>query len=296
MMIRHFQPGRIFAGPASIAVTESLGQPGRRYFARATGRAFDFKAADQVTEITLYDEIGYWGVTAKQFRDQLAAVKTPTIALKLNSPGGDVFDGIAMYNDLLAHPARVEIEVTGLAASAASLIAMAADRLTLAENAFLMIHNAWTIALGDRREMAATAGVLEKIDGALADTYAARSGQARAEIVRLMDDETWFDADEAVELGLADEIGGKAEVKASFDLSIFAKAPPALRAAASAAVPTERDCEQSLRDAGVSRRDAKAILARGLQAVLQRDAGSDDAELIAGLSQLRDTIAKGIAR
>lgn len=168
------------------------------------------------------------------FRDALARIDASTIVVNINSPGGDVFDGIAIYNDLLAHKAEVVIRVTGLAASAASLVAMAGDEITIAENAFFMIHNAWTFAIGDSREMTAQAKILKQVDGSLAETYAARTGQDVGDIRSLMDDETWLNGDDAVEQGFADKIisadePAGADARASFGLAAFKNVPRALK-------------------------------------------------------------------
>jgi ATP-dependent Clp protease protease subunit len=171
-------------------------------------------------------------VTAKQFRQTLDGVKSSKIVLNINSPGGDVFDGIAIYNDLLAHKASVVVRVTGLAASAASIIAMAGDEVHIAENAFFMIHNAWSVAVGDSRAMTKRANLLKKIDAELVETYAARTGGDTDEIRTQMDDETWLNADEAVEQGFADSTFAadeKADAKASFDLAPFRNVPKALK-------------------------------------------------------------------
>lgn len=210
--------------------------------AKALGPSFSDKKIDakceifarrkDETEINLYGEVGFWGVTAKDFRAALEQVDTPRLILNLNSPGGDVFDGIAIYNDLLAHKADVVVRVTGVAASVASVIAMAGDTIEIAENAFFMIHNAWSVAVGDTRVMASRAKLLSKIDGELAETYAARTGGDLAEIKSQMDDETWLTADEAVEQGFADETISTdegAEARAAFDLTNFKNVPRALK-------------------------------------------------------------------
>ncbi|MFH1806836.1 MAG: head maturation protease, ClpP-related [Pseudomonadota bacterium] len=291
---------RVFNGPSPIAVPDGLKQASARpFFNRASGRAFDVQNAGDVTEIDLYDEIGFWGVSAKDFRSQLRNVTGGTIRLRINSPGGDVFDGIAMFNDLVAHKARVEVEVTGFAASAASLIAMAGDQITIADNAFFMIHNAWTLAIGDRNAISDVADVLGQIDGALADTYAARTGMDRSEIVEMMDDETWLSAADARENGFADVIGKADEAKASFDLSCFAKVPDGLRSfKAQSVAPTVRDTERALRDAGHSRAQAKSMAARVINVDSQRDAGddADHSEFWAELSAFTDTIERSITR
>lgn len=269
--------------------------------------------------VYLYDEIGFWGVTAAEFVQQLAALDVDTIHLRLNSPGGDVFDGITMYNALLQHPAQIMVHVDGLAASIASVIALAGDEVIMAENAFLMIHQAWTIALGNADELRTTAGLLDKIDAMITATYVKQSSAPRDQVVAWMADETWFDAQEAVDAGFATEIAGTDEAAdddgdeeeavaaalRAFDLSVFAHTPEpltrlaaAVKPAAAAApktAPTIRDLERTLRDAGLSRSEAKAFAALGSKALgPQRDAGADTVcdpddstvELHVGLQQL----------
>ena len=265
--------------PAAIAAPDCLRPAADRpYFANAQGRRFDVRAEGDVTEIELYDEIGFWGVTAKDFRSRLPA--SGDVRVIINSPGGDVFDGIAMFNDLRAVDGNVEVLVTGLAASAASIVAMAGDRLTMAESSFLMIHNAWTIMIGDRNEFRAVADVLEQIDTALARVYAERSGLERAAVTAMMDAETWMDGAAAVEAGFADEIVEREAPEARFDLSGFKNVPKTLRSrveTATAGNPTKRDMEHALmHDAGLSRSKARAVLRSGAKAVeATQDAGGD---------------------
>jgi ATP-dependent Clp endopeptidase proteolytic subunit ClpP len=170
---------------------------------------FEAAAAGDCTDVYLYDEIGYWGVTAKDFQAQLSGVKTKNIVMHINSPGGDVFDGIAIYSALKAHPAHVTAIVDGLAASAASFIALAADKVCMAENAFLMIHNAWGMAVGNKADMNDMSSTLGKLDNQLASIYAAKCGKSVADCAALMDgdvDGTWFTASEAKDAGLIDAI------------------------------------------------------------------------------------------
>jgi len=185
----------------------------------------------KVGEIDIYSEIGFWGVTASSFKAALKEVgAVDSLVVNINSPGGDVFDGIAIYNDLVTHQADVTVRVTGLAASAASLIAMAGDRIEMGDSSFLMIHNAWTYAAGDHRAMADVARVLEKINLKLSATYAKRSGQDETEIRDMMDAETWLDSGDAIELGLADAVFDDGEAaNAAIDLSQFRNAPAALK-------------------------------------------------------------------
>lgn len=257
-----------------------------RFFARSIGTQFAAKVDETGTTIDLYDEIGYWGVTAKGFRSQLKEAKGD-IKLRINSPGGDVFDGIAIYNDLIAYDGgKVNVEITGVAASIASIIAMAGDTVTIADNAFYMIHNAWTIGVGNRHDLADVVAVLTKIDDALARTYAARTTTGIRAIKQMMDDETWLTAKEAVSAGFATYVADSVAPKARFDLSVFADAPKALVWAAEqdSEQPTKRDTERALmRDAGWSRSKARAALRDPEQSPPEamQDAGGVDLTTIA---------------
>lgn len=185
-------------------------------------------AADGSAEILLYDEIGYWGVTAKDFAGVLAGISAPAITVRINSPGGDVFDGLAMYNSLKAHPATINTVVDGLAASAASFIMLAGDTVTMAENSLVMIHKAWAIGIGNADDMTALSGTLSKIDGQIAGMYAAKNGKSVDENLAAMAAETWMTSDEAKEFGLVDSVVGDDEAAAK------ARASLAIRPQASA--------------------------------------------------------------
>jgi ATP-dependent Clp protease protease subunit len=178
-------------------------------------------------EILLYDEIDpFWGVGAKQFAEDLRDIgDVSDINVRINSPGGDVFEGLAIFNSLSRHKASVTVTVDGLAASIASIIAMAGDTVEMSANAMMMIHNPWTMAVGDADEMRKTAATLEKITDTLIPIYANRTGADAAIIAEWMNGETWFDAPEAVEGGFADYIGDQVAVAASFDLARFRNAP-----------------------------------------------------------------------
>lgn len=284
--------GPVFMGrPGLISIPSDLkSATARPFFNRATGRKFDVRDAGDLTEVDLYDEIGFWGVTAADFKAQIAG--KGRLRLRINSPGGDVFDGITIFNDLVDHPAPVDVEVVGVAASAASIIAMAGDRITIAENAFLMIHNAWTIGLGDRHDMLEVSEVLEQIDGAIADTYAARTGGDREEIVRMMDEETWMKGEAAVDVGFADDVAGAARAMAAFDVTGFKNSPSELKVTIGddARPSTVRDAERALRDAGFSRATAKAMASRAFDTdtLPQRDAGGADPDFVAALKRIQD--------
>lgn len=176
------------------------------------------KADQKTAEISIYDEIGYWGVTAKQFIGDLKALDATAIKLAINSPGGSVFDALAIYNALRQHPAAVEVTIMGVAASAASVIAMAGDTIVMPENAFMMIHNPLNLAYGNADDLREMADVLDKIAASLIGIYAKRTGLPDDEIKALLDAETWLNAEEAVTKGFADELQAELKVAAAFDM------------------------------------------------------------------------------
>lgn len=181
-------------------------------------------------EVLVYDQIGFWGITAEEFVREIKATEATVIHLRIDSPGGDVFMARAMKTALEQHSAKVIAHVDGLAASAASYLMLGADEVQIAQGAFVMIHNAWSITLGDHRDHSASANMLDKIDGSIRTDYAAKSGKSVEDFRELMNAETWLDADEALELGLVDRVyekDGGAENR--YDLSIFENAPAALK-------------------------------------------------------------------
>ena len=162
-------------------------------------------SADEA-EVMLYDEIGGWyGATADQFIADLRGVTAPTLRVRINSPGGSVFEGIAIANALRSHPANIVIQVDSVAASIASVIAMAGDRVEMAPNAMLMIHDASGVCLGNAADMQEMAKLLDMISDNIADAYALKAGGTREQWREAMRAETWYLPDAAVEAGLADE-------------------------------------------------------------------------------------------
>lgn len=157
-------------------------------------------------EVMLYDEIGGWfGATADQFIADLRGITAPNLRVRINSPGGSVFEGIAIANALRSHPANVTVQVDGIAASIASVIAMAGDRIEMAPNTMLMIHDASGVCLGNASDMEEMAELLDLISDNIADAYAARAGGTREQWRERMRAETWYLPEDAVENGLADE-------------------------------------------------------------------------------------------
>lgn len=167
-------------------------------------------ANDDAATISILDPIGSdmfgEGVTAKRISAALRSIGQKDVTVTINSPGGSFFEGLAIYNMLRNHPARVTVEVVGVAASAASFIAMAGDEIRMADASFLMIHNTQMIAMGDRNTFLDVASEMAAFDDVLAGIYAVRSGRDKKAIARMLDEETWLSASEAVAAGLADDV------------------------------------------------------------------------------------------
>jgi ATP-dependent protease ClpP protease subunit len=167
-------------------------------------------------DVYLYDEIGgWWGMTADDFVRDVATLDVDTIVLHLNSPGGATSEGVAIANMLRAHRARVVVRVDGMAASAASVVAMAGDEVVMGIGSQMMIHDAWGYARGNAAEMRKAVEMLDSTSNALASTYAARTGGSTADWRAVMEAETWYTADEAVEAGLADRVAAADETGTS---------------------------------------------------------------------------------
>jgi ATP-dependent protease ClpP protease subunit len=164
------------------------------------------KSDDGTATIHLYDEIGGWGQGSKDFLADLARLKGQHIHLRINSPGGSVVEGTAIYNALRRHEGGLTVHIDALAASMASVIAMAGVPTYIADNALLMIHNPWTMSVGDSDQLRKEADLLDKLKSTLVNAYKRKSGMEEEEIADMMDKETWLDAVEAVALGFADAI------------------------------------------------------------------------------------------
>jgi len=182
-------------------------------------------SASGEAELWIYDEIGedFWGegTSAKTFCRELAALDVERIALHINSPGGAVFDGQAIYNALRAHPATITTYIDGVAASIASVVALAGERVVMAENALFMIHEPYVGVIGTADELRNMAGLLDKISDSILAVYEAKTGAERETLVAAMAAETWYSAAEALEAGFVDEVAEPIRAAASFDLSAF---------------------------------------------------------------------------
>lgn len=196
--------------------------------------------ADGSAEIAIYDQIGFWGISAKAFRDELKALGDVSLLdIHIHSPGGEIWDGLAIYNILAAHKARKVVHVDGIAASMASVIAMVGDDIEMAENAWMMIHNpAWMVA-GEPDELREAAELLEKTKTQLVGIYAKRCGLPDEEVSALMDAETWFTAEEAVAKGFADRTTESLDLAANYDLSRFRCVPNSLLTSGAKTMATE---------------------------------------------------------
>lgn len=220
-------------------------------------------SGDGVATLRLYDPIdsygGYWGVSAKEFATTLDALPDDTseIRLLINSPGGEVWEGLAILNMLRAHPANVVAVVEGIAASAASFVAAGANELVMAENSELMIHKAWGLVVGNADDMTKMSGELTHEDRNIASVYAKKTGGTVDEWLDAMAAETWYSAEEAVEAGLADRVeaaasdGGAEAAKNRFDLSIFNHAgarsrPDKTTSSTGAEADTQKETRMSL--------------------------------------------------
>lgn len=190
-----------------------------------------FKVENKADEATiyLYDAIdNFFGINAQEFVSELHGIKAPTINLRINSPGGDVFDARAMATAISNHPSKIIAHIDGLAASAATYIALAADEVRISDGGFFMIHNAWTMAFGNSDDMRAMGGLLDKIDATIVNDYAKKTGKSADEIKAWMSAETWFTAQEALDNKFVDAITTGAKAQNNWDLAAYINAPKAL--------------------------------------------------------------------
>jgi ATP-dependent protease ClpP protease subunit len=210
--------------------------------------------AEAENTITIFDVIGKDifgdGFTAKRMGAALRAIGRKDVTVLVNSPGGDVFEAMTIYNLLRDHAAKVTVKVMGMAASAASIIAMAGDEIRMGSGTFMMIHNAWGVVIGNRHEMREAADLFDGFDAALVDIYESRTGLSREDLGDMMDKETYLNATDAVSRGFADGIdegvkGSPAALAARTDTPAFAK----------------RRIESLLAGTGLSRADRRKLIA-----------------------------------
>lgn len=254
---------------------------------------FSVRAAttDAPAEIMLYDEIGFWGVTAKDFAGAMQSAGAGPLTVRINSPGGECFDGMAIYNMLASRPGGVTCVVDGVAASAASYIALAGDRTVMAEASVMMIHNSWTVAIGDRNELTATAAALGKLDGIMNGIYSGKTGMSADGITALLDAETWYTAAEAKAAGLVDEVAAPSRTAAKGATAVKAVA---IRVALRAAFDPDGDGDDDVAEAIAAILAARDSLGDALSA-LTGAPDSDDSETMDSMARQKSVLRARIA-
>lgn len=194
---------------------------------RPSKPAFEVRMkAPRVAEMLIYDDIGEWGISAREFVKELRALKDiDQLDLRINSRGGDVFDGVAIANQIQSHPANVTVHIDSLCASIATAIACAANQVIMAESGDYMIHRAWTLMVGNQDDVADVLARLKAMDQKLVNIYQARTGMPEDEIDSLMANESWFTAEQALQLGFVDEVQEMQRMAASCECPWIMKPP-----------------------------------------------------------------------
>lgn len=183
--------------------------------------AFKNSADNKSVEISIYDVIGSYSISARSFISELKQAGNKDVKLRIHSPGGSILEGNAIYNALKRHPGCVDVFIDGIAASMASVVAMAGDSIEIAENGLIMIHNPSGFGGGDSKDLRKMADVMDKMKANIITAYAGKTGLSREKLAEMMDDETWMTAEEALENKFVDCIGKKSDAKNTFDLSQF---------------------------------------------------------------------------
>lgn len=178
-------------------------------------------AAGKPATISIFDEIGMWGVTAKDFIAEFRSIAESDVTLEINTPGGNVFDGLAMFNAMKFSDKNITVKVMGIAASMGSYLAMVGSKIVMPENTFMMVHNPLNAIYGNAADMREMADVLDKIGASLTSTYVARTGKSLEEVSTLLANESYLTAAECLALGLCDEVTPAVTVKASFEREDF---------------------------------------------------------------------------
>jgi len=235
--------------------------------------------ADGVIDISLHDEIGMWGISAADFIAELRQnPEAKSINLSIHSPGGSVLDGLAIYNSLKSHPAKVYGHVEGIAASAASFILMASDVITMPEDAFIMIHNAHGGAMGDANDLREMADIIDKLQNTILNIYEKRTGHDREALSEMMHAETWLTANEAMDIGFVDTVTDKMDVAAK--ITVFARHFKNLPVESTSVddINTITDFEKCLRDSGITKKLATALTSRA-KVIFQCETDETETEL-----------------
>ena len=177
--------------------------------------------SSEVSDVYLFNDIGTFGITAQSFIDEIKQYEDRELNIHINSLGGEVFEGMAIYSIIQRRTSKTTVYIEGIAASIASVIALAADEVIMSENSLLMIHNAWGGTQGEAKDMRKQAEILEKITNEIAEVYVKKTKIPYNEIVEMMDEETWLTAQEAVALGFVDSISEPIKVAAKYDVSKY---------------------------------------------------------------------------
>ena len=256
------------------------------------------KVNDEMAEVFIYGDIGGWmdGIGADEFARELKSLKVTEITARINSGGGSVFEGQAIYNSLVNHPAKVNVVIDGIAASIASVIAMAGDNISITEGSHIMVHKPWSMAMGDANSMRKEAEVLDSLESGIIDIYAARTGKSRDKLEKWVANETWFKGAAAVDAGFADNVipaKRKENFAKSNILNHYLHLPIDI-AEDVCNTPHIRDVERVLRDVeGFSQTQAKRIIALMQSDYDYRDGdGQRDAAL--KLAEFLDKITKEV--
>jgi ATP-dependent protease ClpP protease subunit len=234
---------------------------------------------DDQAEVFIYGDIGGWldGIDAETFAKELAEMDVKQLDVRINSGGGYVFDGIAIYNAIARHPAHTTMHIEGIAASIASVIPMAGDEIKIYEGTRMMIHKPWSFAIGDADAMRKEGDILDALQSDILDLYEARTGKERKDLTKWMDAETWFSAKEAVDKGFADEMvpAKKKAMARSAYLNYYRNKPEDLQPDDD--LPDVREFEQLLRDGeGLSIAQSKRIAALSKKQFALREVEPDD--------------------
>ncbi len=237
--------------------------------------------------ISILDVIGedFWsggGVTSKRISAALRSIGNADVSVDVNSPGGDFFEGVAIYNLLRAHPAKVTVRILGMAASAASVIAMAGDEIQIGKAGFMMVHNAWVVAMGNRHDLAEAAKTMEPFDDAMATVYSERAGVEKTKAVEWMDAETWFNGEQAIGAGLADAYLAADQITRD-----------KTKAETGHSINAVRRVDALLAKTGISRTERRALLS-GVKDGMQNAAGhvtqDADDDILAAMARLSATL------
>lgn len=192
------------------------------------GKALTVKNEGDITHVYMYDAIGgYFGIDPQNFVTRLNNIESPEIKLHINSPGGDVFDARAIATAIKQHKSKITAQIDGLCASAATYISAACESVSMADGGFYMIHEGWTLAIGNKNDLTKMVDLLNKVDAAIVNDYERKTGKDRDQIENWMADETWFSAEEALENGFIDQLIEEDAVEntAKWDLSAYSNAP-----------------------------------------------------------------------